>query len=137
MSVIYVARSKTLSEWGSTVGISKSLFKVGIFEGSGKEAAAALNEEECARATDWTLVKAENEDALSEAEILERLAERETLIDPNYYPRIRGVPGIFRVKPDAVEDSVLLEKALAGVESLNVKIKPADFAVYLFKRARS
>ena len=136
MSVIYVARSKSLSDWGAGVGISKSLFKVGICEGGAKQAVAALNEQECAKATDWTLVKAETEDALGEAEMLERLAARQTLLDPNYYPRLRGASGIFRVRPEAVENSVLLEKALAGVQSLNITIKPADFAAYLFKIAR-
>ena len=136
MAVIYVARSKTLSEWGADVGVSKNLFKLGITEDSGKEAVAALNEEECGRASDWTLVKAEKDDSLSEGEALARLAEKEMALDPNYYPRIRGTSGVFRVKPENVENSMLVEKALAGDESLDLKLKPADFAAYLFKNAR-
>ena len=42
--------------------------------------------------------------------LLERLAARQTLLDPNYYPRLRGASGIFRVRPEAVENSVLLEE---------------------------
>ena len=136
MAVIYVARSKTLSEWGADVGVSKHLFKLGITEESAKEAVTALNEEECGRARDWTLVKAEKDDSLSEGEVLARLAEKEMVLDPNYYPRIRGMSGVFRVKPENVENSILVEKALAGDESLNLDLKPAHFAAYLFKNAR-
>jgi len=56
MAVIYVARSKSLSDWGATVGISKNLFKVGIAAASAKEGVAALNEAGFAGATDWALV---------------------------------------------------------------------------------
>ena len=136
MPVIYVARSKALSDWGGSVGISKSLFKVGIAEGSGKEAVAALNEAACAGVADWTLVKAEDEDALGEAAALERLAKRGMALDPRYYPRIKGAVGVFRVKPENVENSLLVEKALAGEDNLSLKLKPADFAAYLIKNAR-
>ena len=136
MAVIYVARSKTLSEWGADVGVSKNLFKLGVTEDSAKEAVAALNEEECGRASDWTLVKAETDVSLSESEALARVAGNVMVLDPNYYPRIRGTSGVFRVKPENVENSILVEKALAGDENLNLKLKPADFAAYLFKNAR-
>ncbi len=136
MAVIYAARSKTLSKWGADVGISKHLFKIGVTPDSAREAVAALNEEECGRASDWTLVKAETGESLSEAEILERLAAKETAVDPHYYPRIRGATGVFRVKPENVENSILVERALAGEERLDFKLKPADFAAYLFKNAR-
>jgi hypothetical protein len=136
MPVIYVARSKTLSDWGASVGISKNLFKVGVAVGSGKEAVAALNEEACVGATDWTLVKATDMGEASEAEALERLSKKEMVVDPRYYPRLKGAAGIFRVKLENVENSLLVEKALAGEESLTFKIKPADVASYLIKNAR-
>ena len=136
MPVIYVARSKTLSDWGATVGISKSLFKVGIAEGTGKEAVAELNGDECAGCDDWRLVGADNADDLDEDDILARLCATETQVEPTYYPRVRGDLGIFRVRPEKVENSLLVEKALAGEESLNFTVKPSDFAVYLFKNAR-
>ena len=136
MPVVYVARSKTLSDWGASVGISKNLFKVGVAVAGGKEAVAALNEEACAGATDWTLVKATDVEETSEAEALERLSKKEMVVDPRYYPRIKGAPGIFRVKLENVENSLLVEKALAGEESLTFKITPADVASYLIKRAR-
>ena len=98
MAVIYVARSKTLSDWGASVGISKNLFKVGTFDGDGKQALAALNEQAGAGLDDWKLVKADDAEDLTEADVLERLTGKITLVDPNYYPRIKREPGIFRIK---------------------------------------
>ncbi|MFQ5972764.1 MAG: hypothetical protein ACE5Q3_10550 [Alphaproteobacteria bacterium] len=136
MSIIYVARSKTLSDWGASVGISKNLFKVGVDSGTGKEAVTALNEAACAGITDWTLVKAEGAEELSETEALERLERKERVVDPKYYPHIKGAPGIFRVKLENVENSLLVERTLSGEGSRSVKIKPADVAGYLIKNGR-
>ena len=137
MSVIYVARSKSLSDWGASVGISKNLFKVGVADGTGKSAVEALNNNECAGLNDWRLVGSEDVDDLDEDAALDCLAMTDTLVEPNYYPRIRGEPGIFRVKPEKVENSLLVEKALSGEGSLDFKVKPGDFATYLIKNARS
>jgi hypothetical protein len=135
MTVIYVARSKSLSEWGATVGISKNLFKVGIVAGSAKEGVAALNEAEFAGASDWTLVASAECATPDEAAAIERLARKEAAVDPRYYPRIKGAAGIFRVKPKNVENSLLVEKAMAGEASLDFKLKPADIGNYLIKNA--
>ncbi len=136
MAVIYVARSKMLSDWGASVGISKNLFKVGVADASGKKFVAALNEAACAGVTDWKLVKADDASELSEEEALERLEKNERVIDPKYYPRIKGATGIFRVKLEKVEDSLLVEKALAGEASLSFQVKPTDVADYLIKNAQ-
>lgn len=136
MAIIYVARSKTLSDWGATVGISKTLFKVGTSESDGKQAIAELNERGCAGVEDWKLVKADDADDLTEADVLERLTNKTTVVDPNYYPRIKSEPGIFRVKIKDVENSMVVERAIANVESLSFKVKPADFGSYLIKNAR-
>jgi len=136
MPVIFVARSKSLSDWGASVGISKSLFKVGVTDGTGKSAVTDLNDEERAGLDDWRLVGSEDVDDLDEDAVLERLAKTETVVEPTYYPRIRGEPGIFRVKPEKVENSMLVQKALSGEESLDFKVKPVDFATYLIKNAR-
>ena len=95
MPVIYVARSKSLSDWGASVGISKSLFKVGVTDGTGKSAVTDLNDGECAGLDDWRLVGSEDVDELDEDAALERLATTDTVVEPNYYPRIRGEPGIW------------------------------------------
>ncbi len=136
MPVIYVARSKSLSDWGASVGISKSLFKVGISDVTGKAAVTALNDEECAGLDDWRLVGSEDIADVDEDAALQRIAMTDTVVEPAYYPRIRGEPGIFRVKPEKVENSLLVAKALSGEESLEFKVKPADFATYLIKMAR-
>ena len=96
MSVIYVARSKTLSDWGASVGISKSLFKVGVADGTGKSAVAELNNNECAGLNDWRLVGSEDVDDFDEDAALDRLAITDTLVEPNYYPRI---PEYFASNP--------------------------------------
>jgi hypothetical protein len=136
MAEIYVATSKALSEWGASVGISKSLFKLGIAEDGAKEAVARLNEDAFAGVTDWKLLKVEDAGGLDEAEALERLGKREPAVDPRYYPRIKGATGIFRVKPKNVENSMLVERAMAGEASLDFKLTPADIAAYLIKNAK-
>ena len=139
MAVIYVARSKTLSEWGAEVGISKNLFKVGIGEGSGKdagkEAVEALNEESFAGVTDWTLVKAADAGELAEEGAIATLAKRQPIVDPRYYPRLRGATGVFRVKPKDIENSMLVARAMSGEQSLNFTLKPTDIADFLIKNA--
>ena len=135
MAVIYVARSKSLSEWGATVGISKNLFKVGIAAASAKEGVAALNEAGFAGATDWALVASAECATGDEAAAIEQLARKEAAVDPRYYPRIKGAAGIFRVKPKNVENSLLVEKAMAGEASLDFKLTTADIGNYLIKNA--
>jgi hypothetical protein len=133
--VIYVAASKTLSDWGASVGISKNLYKVGV-AASGKDAIAALNAAGVAGASDWKLMKAtEIEAEADEDAALARLAKKEPPVDPRYYPRLKGEGGIFRVKPKNVENAMLVEKAMAGEESLTFTLKPADIANYLIKNA--
>ena len=135
MAVIYVARSKTLSEWGAEVGISKNLFKVGVGEGSGKDAVEALNEDSFAGVADWTLVKAADAGGLEEESAIATLAKRQPIVDPKYYPRLRGATGIFRVKPKDMENSMLVARALSGEQSLNFTLKPTDIADILIKNA--
>ncbi len=136
MAVIYVARSKTLSDWGSSVGISKHLFKVGVTLETAKHAIAELNQQACAGTEDWRLLKADDAGELTEDEVLERLAVKTRVIDPNYYPRIKGASGIFRIKTQDVENSMLVERAVVRDESLDFKLKPSDYGAYLIKNAR-
>ena len=136
MAVIYVARSKTLSDWGSSVGISKHLFKVGVTPETAKHAIAELNQQACAGTEDWRLLKADDAGELTENEVLERLAVKTRVIDPNYYPRIKGAVGIFRVKTQDVENSMLVERAVVRDESLDFKLKTSDYGAYLIKNAR-
>ncbi len=136
MPTIYVAASKELGKWGADVGVSKHVYKLGVTEGSAEEAVAALNQASYAGQSDWKLVKKEEVDSLSEEAAVDRLQRKEKLLDPNYYPRLRGTSGIFRVKPVNVENHILVAQALAGREPKLDKLKPADIARYLITIAR-
>lgn len=131
MPTLYVAASKELGKWGADVGISKHLYKLGIADDAAEEAVAALNKAGCAGQTDWKLLQKQSVEGLTEEAALERVQRREKLVDPNYYPRIRGATGIFRVKPVNVENHILVGQALAGREPKLDKLKPSDIAQYL------
>lgn len=132
MTTIYVARSSKLSKWASDVGLSKHIFKLGCTEEDPKALVAAG----WAGEADWQLVKKQAVDELTEAEVVERVARKEKLIDPNIYPRIRGAVGLFKVVPAHVENHMLVRRALAGeAERIEVKLKPGDFADYLIANA--
>jgi len=95
MSTLYVARSPTLQEWGSDCGLTAHLYKVGVADGAPEAAVGALNQEAYAGATDWQLVKAAPTEK-SEGEITEKLSRKEKLVEPNFYPKIKGPPASLR-----------------------------------------
>jgi hypothetical protein len=132
MGVIYVARSVKLSKWASDVGLGKHVFKVGLVDGDPK----SVVEKGWASESDWTLVKKREVEALTEEEALARLGRKEKMIDPVYYPRLRGTTGIFKVSPEHVENHILLGRVMAGEsERVELKLKPGDFAEYLIQNA--
>jgi hypothetical protein len=132
MGVIYVARSAKFSKWASDVGLGKHVFKVGLVDGDPK----SVVEKGWASEADWTLVKKREVEALTEEEALARLARKEKIVDPVYYPRLRGAIGIFKVSPEHVENHILIGRVMAGgSERLELKLKPGDFAEYLIQNA--
>jgi hypothetical protein len=132
MGVIYVARSSKLGKWASDVGLSKNVFKVGYAEEDPK----ALIDKGWAGESDWTLVRKREAEGVNEAEIVARLGRKEKMIDPAYYPRLRGASGIFKVSPEHVENHILVSRAMAGQsERVELKLKPVDFADYLIHNA--
>lgn len=136
MSTIYVATSKGLSQWGADVGVTKHLYKLGLAEGKAEDAIKALNEAAHAGHADWKLLaKIEVEGDEDEAALIERLAQKERMIDPFYYPKIKGARGIFKVKLGNVENSLLVKRAMANAVELAVTIKPKDIAFYLIENA--
>lgn len=133
MATLYVARSKTLSDWGYDVGLSKHIYKVGLTDQPIKDVIATG----WAGEKDWSLVKKQDDVAsVSEDEVIDRLAGKAKMIDPNLYPRIRETRGIFKVSPAQVENYLLVAKALGGDSDIRaIKIKTADFAGYLIANA--
>jgi hypothetical protein len=83
MPMVYVARSQTVQEWGSDVGLTEYLYKVGVTDGTGEAAVDALNAESYGGAADWVLMKATDTDK-SESEIVEKLARKEKMVDPTF-----------------------------------------------------
>jgi hypothetical protein len=132
VATLYVARSAKLSDWASDVGLSKHVFKVGCTEAAVDD----LVKTGWAGSDDWIVVRERAVEGLAEADILARLQRKEKMIDPLYYPRLKGVAGIFKVAPEHVENHIFVAKSMAN-EALPkaLKLKPADFADYLIHNA--
>jgi hypothetical protein len=132
MTTLYVARSAKLGKWAFEVGLGKHIYKIGLCD----EPVKALVKDGWAGEIDWQLVKSQEVEGLSEGAAFERLAKKEKLVEPRYYPRIRDAAGIFKVDPVHVENHMLVTRALAGeAEIAPIKLKPADFAAYLIHNA--
>ena len=135
MPAVYVAQSPTQQEWGSDVGISKDLYKVGLAEGDGeaaaKEAVDALNAEKVCGQVDWLLIGTKDFAIDSEEALIAKLADRQKMIDPNYYPKLKGVRGIFKVNVRNVEAHHVIKNTMEGKASKVPKLKPKDIAEYL------
>lgn len=136
MPKLFVAKSKDLQSWGHGVGVTKFLYKVGVFNGSADDAINDLNEAKAAGLEDWKLLGEEDVDH-DEAAALEQLAIREQQLDTDFYPPIRGEPGIFKVKISNVEDDMMIRAALANENQQlkTLKAKDKDIAAYLLRRA--
>ncbi|MFO1189977.1 MAG: hypothetical protein U1E97_10465 [Alphaproteobacteria bacterium] len=135
MATLYVARSQGLSKWGGEVGLTKHIFKVGLAKDSPDSAIKALNAATHAGQADWKLIAKEQIDDLAESDIIARIATKEKMVDPNYYPRLQGAKGIFKVKIENAEAHMLMKRAMEGAESLAAKTTPADIGAYLIKSA--
>ncbi|HUI34209.1 MAG TPA: hypothetical protein VLX67_01640 [Stellaceae bacterium] len=132
MPTIYVARSVKTGKWASDVGLGKDVYKVGVADDPKAAAAAGWAGE-----SDWSIVKSELVEHLSEDEAIDRLAAKERMIDPNLYPKLKGSRGVFRINPTKVENHIVVSRALAGESDLKaLKLKPADFAAYLIHNAK-
>ena len=137
MTIVYIAASKNLASWAADVGLTKHVYKIGIAEGSAEDSIKALNDDGFAGESDWRLLKQQEVGDLDEAAAADRLAKREKMIDPNYYPKIRGATGIFKVKIGNVANHLLVKRALAGDEQKVDKVKTADIAAYLIQNAQA
>ena len=135
MPTAFVARSEQLQTWAADVGLTKHVYYFGVVNEDGEAAVAAMNACRTAGRDDWKLLRQKFTDAADEEAARQRLARKETRIDPKYYPQLRGSPGIFKVKPVNVENQVMMQRALAGERTRAVRLKPADFADYLIRNA--
>src|SRR5260370_40651963 len=121
MGGIFVAGSAKFGKWASDVGLSKNVFKVGYAEEDPK----AMIEKGWGGETDWTLVRKRDADRLSEEDSVARLARQEKMVDPAYYPRLRGATGIFKGSPAHVGNHILVSRRTpGGPEAPGMKLKP-------------
>jgi len=136
VATLFVAKSKVLQDWGHGVGVTKFLFKVGVVDGSIDEAIAVMNAEKVAGSDDWKYLEKQDTE-LDDHTVIERVGRREQALDPEFYPKIRGARGIFKVKIDNVENDMMLRAALANENQQlkTLKAKDKDIAAYLLRRA--
>jgi hypothetical protein len=132
----YVAYSKALGAWGEEVGLTRHLYLLGIAAEGAPDAVERLNAERTLGVDDWKLVRKEATEASDAAAAVERVARKERLVDPDYYPRLKGLRGLFKVKPQNVEHRILVQRAMAGEQEIVPKLKPADIGQYLIDNAR-
>jgi hypothetical protein len=106
-------------------------------EDTAEAAIEAMNAETYAGVGDWVLVKKQAAGDEEEAALIARLAGKEKEIDPNYYPKIRGARGLFRIKVQNVASAKLVQRALAGEPDLqaSAKLKPKEIAEYMIRNA--
>lgn len=132
MGAIYVARSAKFSEWASDVGLSKHVYKIGYTDEPLEEVVKA----NWGGMDDWTIVRKKPADGFDEAALIAKMARKEKMIDPVYYPRLKGVAGIFKVAQDHVENGIVIAKTMAN-DALpkSLRLKPTDFADYLIQNA--
>lgn len=132
MATLYVARSANICQWASDVGLGKNIFKVGVCDGDPAPLLAAG----IAGEADWKLLK-QVETELTEDAVLERLTKRLKPVDPTYYPRTKGEPGLFKLVDNDVQRHIILARAMADEsERAPIRLKTADYANFLITNAQ-
>ena len=135
MPTIFVAKSESLQNWASDVGLTQHVYKLGVSEDGAAAAVDALNAASHAGRSDWQLLAEQQVDALDEKAALARAARNEMLVDPLYYPKIKRAPGIFKVKVANAENHFLVREALEGQQIKRLKLTPAQIGTYLIRMA--
>jgi hypothetical protein len=132
MATIFIARSASLCQWGSDVGLGKNLFKIGVTD----DDPASLVAAGWAGEADWSLIKTQADVTLTQEEAIEQVAKRQKRVDPTYYPRIKGEAGLFKVADGDVQRHIVLARAMAGEsERTPIRLKAVDYANYLISSA--
>ena len=135
MPTVFVAKSESLQNWASDVGLTQHVYKLGVTDHGGAAAVDALNAASHAGRADWQLLAEQEADALDEKTALARAARKETLVDPLYYPQIKRAAGIFKVKLANAENHFLVREALEGQQIKRLKLTPAQIGNYLIRMA--
>jgi hypothetical protein len=136
MPTIYVAKSDSLQNWASDVGLTLHVYKLGVTgDGDAAQAIEALNETAHAGRNDWELLAEQPVDAADEAALIGRAARKEALVDPLYYPQIKKAPGIFKVKPANAENHFMVREALEGQQIKRIKLTADQIGTYLIRAA--
>ncbi|MBL8645067.1 MAG: hypothetical protein JNK21_14120 [Rhodospirillaceae bacterium] len=135
MGIVYAAKSAALQEWGSDVGISKHIYKVGLTDDAA-EMAKTLNDTAVLGQTDWKIIaKRDVPEITDEDDMLARLALRLKLVDPTYYPKLKGARSVFRLNPHDVESHMVFKQTMAGEQPKVKKATPAEVGNYLIENA--
>ena len=118
---LYIAISKNLADWAADAGLTKHVYTLGVAESSADDAIKALNDGGFTGESDWRLLKQQDVDDAGKTGAVERLAKKEKMADPNYYPKIRGAVGILKVKIGNVANHLLVKRALGRDEQSSTR----------------
>jgi hypothetical protein len=135
MPSVYVAMSETMQAWGHDAGISKHLYKIAATDETPEEAVKALNDAGYAGQNDWMLVGHRSAEAVDPAAFMARIADRMKVIDPLYYPKIKGAKDIVRLDQRKVEANIVIKLTMEGRASKVPKLKPKDMAEFILDAA--
>ena len=135
MPSVFIAMSQAMQEWGSDAGISKHLYMVGFADEAPEDAVKELVESAYAGQKDWVLVGARETDTPDRSALMARIGERMKIVDPLYYPKIKGAKDIVRVDQRKVEANIVIKRTMEGRDSKVPKIKPKDMAVFILDAA--
>jgi hypothetical protein len=136
MATVYVAVSKGLQGWGSDIGISKHIYKVGVTDQPVADVLKSMIDDMQFGQNDWKIIaKRDVAEIDGEEEVLGRLAIRLKLVDPTYYPKLKGARCVFKVNPLDVDTHIIMKQTMAGEQPKVIKQKPADIGNYLIENA--
>ena len=131
MPSVYIAMSQSMQEWGNDAGISKHLYRIGFTDGAPADAVKELSDSGYGGQNDWVLLDAREADSLDQDALMARITNRMKLIDPLYYPKLKGAKDIVRLDQRKVEASIVIKLTMEGRASKVPKLKPKDMAGFI------
>jgi hypothetical protein len=135
MSSVYIAMSAAMQEWGSDAGISKHLYKIGFADEAPEDAVKELNESGYGGQKDWELLDSRAVETVDQDALMARVADRMKVLDPLYYPKIKGAKDIVRLDQRKVEANIVIKLTMEGRASKVPKLKPKDMAGFILDAA--